>query len=411
MNILWQNEHYPDPVKGGGGAINTGYIVRALEELGHNAVILARGPTDGSPYTEEVNGTKVQRLPHPSMPGRLWPLWPLIEPRYTFESIAAIAGPYDAFVGVDFPFALNVKSLFPEKKLVYRVEGSEKTHDEAIGLLKTEAVAENKKKRSPKIKLQEFGGDFMERRVWKKCDAIVVKSKFMKGELEIRYRLPGGKIHIIPNGVDFNRYSAAKPSEDTLRRLKNGKPPGTVIVSCGRLVPMKNIEFLLQAFAAMRQRSSATLAIVGDGDAREALEREASCLGITSQVRFLGYTNRVEEFLAASDIFVLPSVYEPFGNSLVEAMAAGVPCVALKPDTKVLTASDEIVEDGDSGFLVSGDSPAELAAKLDGLVLNQELRRRIGRQGQARCKARYDWKACALKYLDLLGRSRQRMND
>jgi glycosyltransferase involved in cell wall biosynthesis len=405
VRILWQNEHYPDPVKGGGGAVNTGYIVRALQELGHNTVILARGSNNGGPYVEEVHGTKVQRLPPVKMPGKLWPLWPLIEPRFTVDVVGAIAGFYDAFVGIDFSFALNVKTLYPRKKLVYRVEGSVKTHNEVVDSLRTESVSKNKKKRSPMMKLLDFGNEFMDRRVWKKCDAIVVKSKFMKRELETLYHLPGGKIHIIPNGVDYDRYSTAKPSEETCLRLNRGNSTRTVIVSCGRLVPMKNIGFLLQAFAAMRQRSHSTLAIMGDGQERDTLEKQAARLGITSQVQFVGYTNRAEEFLAASDIFVLPSIYEPFGNSLVEAMAAGLPCVALKPGTRVRTASDEILEDGSSGLLVSGDSPTELAAALDSLAISRELRLRIGRQGQVQCKAKYDWKACALRYLDLLGGS------
>ena len=402
MKILWQNEHYPDPVKGGGGAINTGYIVRALQELGHNTVILARGSNNGSPYVEEIQGTKVQRLPPVKMPGKLWPLWPLIEPRFTVDVVGEIAGFYDAFIGIDSSFALNVKKLYPRKPLVYRVEGSVKTHNEVVDSLRTESGSENNRPPSPMMKLVHFGNEFMDRRVWKKCDAIVVKSKFMKRELETLYHLAGDKIHIIPNGVDYDRYSTAKPSEDTRLRLNQNNSPRTIIVSCGRLVPMKNIGFLLQAFAAMRQRAHSTLAIVGDGQERDTLEKEAACLGITAQVRFVGYTNRVEEFLAAADIFVLPSIYEPFGNSLVEAMAAGLPCVALKPGSRVRTASDEILEDGSSGLLVSEDSPAELAAALDSLVISRELRLRIGRAGQARCEASYDWKACALRYLDLL---------
>jgi glycosyltransferase involved in cell wall biosynthesis len=168
---------------------------------------------------------------------------------------------------------------------------------------------------------------------------------------------------------------------------------------------MKNVSFLLKAFALMKYKQEAIVTIVGEGEQREALQKEASALGVADQTRFVGYSSEVERFLAAADIFVLPSVYEPFGNALIEAMAAGVACVALRPDlVKVKTASNEILTDNESGFLVAGDSPSELSAKLDFLVCNPDVRKRIGKTGQETCKNRYDWTQCAAQYLELLSR-------
>jgi glycosyltransferase involved in cell wall biosynthesis len=120
-------------------------------------------------------------------------------------------------------------------------------------------------------------------------------------------------------------------------------------------------------------------------------------------VKFLGYTERVEEFLASADIFVLPSLYEPFGNALIEAMAAGLPSVALKPDMqKIRTASDEILENGVTGSFVSGEDSEELSRTLDRLAGDKELRRRLGIAAQVRCREKYSWQTCAHAYLSLV---------
>ena len=99
----------------------------------------------------------------------------------------------------------------------------------------------------------------------------------------------------------------------------------------------------------------------------------------------------------------MPSVYEPFGNALLEAMAAGLPSIALRPGlANVRTAANEILNDLRTGFLVSGESPEELAQKLDLLVSNPQLRAEVGSAGQIVCRNKYNWSACASQYLDIL---------
>ena len=260
------------------------------------------------------------------------------------------------------------------------------------------------RKRRALERLLTAENDFMDRRVWKRCDAIVVKSRFMKGELERLYRVPGPRIAVIPNGVDHERYAGARPTADTLARLGNAGREKVVISFCGRLVPMKNAAHLLRAFALMPDRHRCLLALLGDGAERPALERLARDLGIAPAVRFVGHTDRAETFLAAADISVLPSVYEPFGNALLEAMAAGLPCVALRPDGgRVRTASDEILDHGETGLLVDPAEPRALADALQHLVRKPEARRAMGVRAQDVCRIRYSWERCAARYLDLIG--------
>jgi len=403
LNILWQNEHYPDVAKGGGGAINTYYIAKAMQRLGHDVVILARGENGIPPFQENVKGTTVQRLAPTKMPDHFWPLWPLLESKYARTSLATVCRGYDAFVGIDYSFALNVKKFFPNRPLLYRVEGNERSHHAAVSALKNGVkIADSNRKRSLVRRCLAAERDLMERRVWRRCDGIVVKSQFMKRELEAWYGVNTDNVFVIPNGVDYERYSKVQRTPEVLARL--GNPDGTkiVIMFCGRLVRMKNVRFLLRAFGRMELNDNCIVALVGDGEERAVLEMEADQLGIRGKVKFLGYTERVEEFLVSADIFVLPSLYEPFGNALVEAMAAGLPCVALKPDSqRVRTASDEILEDGVTGHLVSSEQEQDLSRTLDLLVRNEELRKRLGVAAQSRCREKYSWDVCARAYLSL----------
>ena len=403
MRILWQNEHYPDVAKGGGGAINTYYITTSIQRLGHKVVILARGEREVPPYWENVKGTTVQRLAPPNLPEKLWPLWPLLEPYYAKDSLQVVCKDYDAFIGVDFSFALNVKKLFPTRPVIYRVEGNERSHQAAIDALggNGASIGNGHRPRSFWERCLAAENDLMERRVWRTCDAIVVKSQFMKRELHKWYGVTTDNVFVIPNGVDYERYASAKCTPEIREKLENSGGQKIVIVFCGRLVRMKNVSFLLRAFARMKSRNDCLLALVGDGDERPALESEANQLAIRGSVKFLGYTERAEEYLAEADIFVLPSAYEPFGNALVEAMAAGLPCVALRPEMdKIRTASDEILQNGVTGYLVS-DRYEELSETLDSLVANAELRKRLGAAAQLRCRQEYSWESCARAYLSL----------
>lgn len=406
MKILWQNEHYPDPVKGGGGAINTYYIVSALQQLGNETVILSRGPKGCRSFREQVNGTTVQRVAPAQAPDKLWPVWPLLETRYVLPALHDIISSFDLFIGIDYSFALAVKKLYPRRPLIYRVEGSRRTHDAAVG-----ALGDNRSnglgfKRRYLRRLLVLENDFMERRAWKACDAIVIKSRFMKREMETLCDVSPDKMHVIPNGVDYARYANAKARCETRARL-HFEPGKIVIIFCGRLVRMKNVSFLLRAVAQMRLKDQVILAILGEGEERPILETEAQQLGMAMQTRFLGHSDHVEEFLSAADIFVLPSVYEPFGNALVEAMAAGLPSVALKPDSqRVRTASDEILEEGVTGHLVASERHDEMSQTLDRLVQNAELRQRLGAAAQSQCRKKYSWDACARAYLSLAEDSR-----
>lgn len=131
---------------------------------------------------------------------------------------------------------------------------------------------------------------------------------------------------------------------------------------------------------------------MGDGDERGHLEELAGRLGISSRVCFPGSRNDLERIYPLASVFVLPSTEEPFGQVYLEAMASGLPCIGLKSDPpRTLVATEEIISDGDDGFVVESGNPGALARKIDFLLSNEELRRRMGEAALKKSQEKFSW--------------------
>ena len=135
---------------------------------------------------------------------------------------------------------------------------------------------------------------------------------------------------------------------------------GPVVVTLGRLVPVKDHRTLLKAFSMLDPARKCRLVIFGDGPLKENLVAYADELGISDRVLFPGYVNDPAVCYAIADLFVLSSTSEGFGNVLIEAMAAGVPVVS----TDAPHGPREILADGRFGALVSVGDPAALAGAI-----------------------------------------------
>ena len=160
------------------------------------------------------------------------------------------------------------------------------------------------------------------------------------------------------------------------------------LVSVGQLQPAKGFPVLLDAVAALaRGGRDVALTLVGGGAGRAALEEQATRLGIGARVTFTGPLNQddVRRVLREADCFVLASFAEGIPVVLMEAMAAGVPCVATR-----ITGIPELIEDGVSGLLVTPSDEDALAAAVTRLADDLELRRRIAAAGRARVERDYN---------------------
>ena len=139
-----------------------------------------------------------------------------------------------------------------------------------------------------------------------------------------------GKAQIINNAIDFDTFAFNAEVRSRVRAELSVAENCSVFVHVGRMeTNQKNQEFLLEVFAAYRQSNpNSLLVLVGAGRKLQQLKALADELGVADAVRFVGTTNRVQDYYSAADMFLFPSLYEGLGIVLVEAQASGLPCVA-----------------------------------------------------------------------------------
>lgn len=153
-----------------------------------------------------------------------------------------------------------------------------------------------------------------------------------------------------------------------------------VLSATGRLTWQKGFDMLIDAFAAIADRHPQwTLAIWGEGESRDALERQISDYGLSERVQLRGNSRSPGHWVGQSDAFVMSSRYEGFGNALGEAMAAGLPVVSFDCDY----GPSEMIHHEHDGLLVPPDDVGGLAAALDRLLSDADLRARLGKAALA----------------------------
>jgi glycosyltransferase involved in cell wall biosynthesis len=173
----------------------------------------------------------------------------------------------------------------------------------------------------------------------------------------------------VRNPVDLQTWSGAP--------LRRHQSAGLRILSTGRLVPSKGFGDLIQAAAGLSGRFAFTLAIAGDGPQRPALERQAAALGIADRVEFLGWMADLRGEMRRADVFVFPSHYEGFPNSVLEAMASARPVVSSFWGTDARSLDAEGVMRG----YVPGDVAALTAALAD-VMESADVRAGLAERGR-----------------------------
>ena len=236
-------------------------------------------------------------------------------------------------------------------------------------------------------------------------DRFVAVSEDLRRWLVDDVGLPRPKVVTIHNGVDTVRFA---PADSTAARIALGLSPDTLVVgTVGRLDPVKGHATLVRAFAAVVRRVPAVLVIVGDGPCRLELERLVVALGIARHVRLLGERADVPAVLDAVDLFVLPSFAEGLSNTLLEAMAMGLPVVVTR-----VGGNAELVEDGANGTHVPRHDPEALAAAMATYLEDANLRAVHGKSSRLRAVERFSLErmvaAYTALYRDVTGAVRKR---
>jgi glycosyltransferase involved in cell wall biosynthesis len=208
------------------------------------------------------------------------------------------------------------------------------------------------------LRLREKISPYAVRSFLRFADGIVAVSAGVADDLARTARISRDRITVIQNPVLTPEYyrKLAEPISD----LFSDDPDRPLIISVGRLVAAKNFPTLIRAFAQVRREVPSRLLILGEGEGRTELEQLIAELGLGDDVKLPGYTPNPYAPMARAKLLVLSSVYEAFGNVVVEALAAGTPVVATD-----CPGPREILQDGRFGELVAvGDTDALAKAMI-----------------------------------------------
>jgi glycosyltransferase involved in cell wall biosynthesis len=215
------------------------------------------------------------------------------------------------------------------------------------------------------------------RRQFPALDGAIALSGGVAAELRRIVPALRDRVEVVPNiGLPLPAQLAEAMTPDRPKAR-----PGCILLACGRLTKQKDYPTLFRAFARL-SGANLQLNILGDGDLRQSLVQLTHDLGIADRTTFLGFQRDPFSHMRRADIFVLSSRWEGFGNVLVEAMAMGTPVVS----TDCPHGPAEIIEHNQTGLLVPTESPEALAAALQRLIDNPELRLQLGQAGQTRAQ-------------------------
>jgi glycosyltransferase involved in cell wall biosynthesis len=372
MRILLVSYEYP-PV-GAGAATAGGAIAKALAELGHRIIVLT-GRFKGLPPRYEDQGIIIHRIPS-------------LRRRMDRSHVLEMA----SFLAAGLMFV-------PKIVRTHGIEGSIVFFSMPcgpIGLLGRWVC------RTPYI-ISLRGGDVpgaepslnflhrflrpIRRTILKNSVAIVANSNGLRKMAETADPFP---VQVIPNGVD-TEFFTPPPS----RPARNNSVLRILFV--GRFRQQKNLPFLFRQLAHL-PATTFELHLVGDGPEKQRLKGLARKLGIASAMTWHGWISpgALPQIYQSADCLINPSLYEGMSNVVLEAMACGVPVIASR-----VPGNDELVLDGDTGFLFDLREPAALVSALAQLR-DAGLRRRMGTSARNRAVNFCSWHNVARQYLELV---------
>ena len=225
----------------------------------------------------------------------------------------------------------------------------------------------------------------IEKEMFKEADSIITVSNFMKKSLSFLEK----EIEVIYNGGPKNTQMKHKHSKN--------------ILFVGRLSKQKGVEHLLLAAKEVISHSTdVRFTIVGSGFMKKKLEYLAGVLGIKDYINFTGFipSDKIDQLYQSADIFVAPSVYEPFGLVILEAMSFGIPVIT----TKDTGASEQFI-DGTDLLLINDHSSTELASKILLLLEDENLRKKLSSNAAEKLNTVFSWDRCAKETLEVYNKT------
>ena len=207
--------------------------------------------------------------------------------------------------------------------------------------------------------------------------------------------VPPDKMFRMASGVDAETFRPG-PADPA---IEAALPPRPRVAFTGRLHPQKNLDVLLDAWPEVAARTGACLVLVGEGPDRDRLADRARELRVADRVVFAGRVASPEAYLRSADAFALPSVAEGMSNSLLEAMATGLPCLA-----SAIGGNTDLLGPGATGLLVPTEDPKAWASAIVGLLGNPPLAASLGVASRRRVEAEFALPRVVDRYVELYRR-------
>jgi glycosyltransferase involved in cell wall biosynthesis len=220
------------------------------------------------------------------------------------------------------------------------------------------------------------------RKIWSRASFVISNSQGLK-DLAIKTN-PSQEIGLIFNGIDTNEF---KPSNELKNDFK--------ILCVSRITERKGIKYLIEAINYLPENIQ--LEIVGNGDRKEELENLVETLNIKKRVSFLGLVNHSDlpKIYQSASVFILPSLNEGMSNTMLEALASGLPIIATNTG-----GTKELVEDGKNGFIIKMKDAKDIAEKINLILNNKDLQSKMSTESR-KIAEDLSWKKVAEEYYKL----------
>jgi UDP-glucose:(heptosyl)LPS alpha-1,3-glucosyltransferase len=212
------------------------------------------------------------------------------------------------------------------------------------------------------------------------CKVIMTNSELMKRHIMKHYKVPFQKIVVIYNAVNTSQFHPGVKEEygASIRNKYHIKQDDLVLLFISNNFKLKRLQTILNSLTLLNKREIKLL-VVGN-DSERPYKKWIAKKALDKQVLFLGPKKRVEKYYAASDIFVLPTLYDAFANVCLEAMACGLPVITTRNN-----GASELIDDKQHGYILETQEPGELAGKIRALEFRIE-RSRMGENAAKKAK-------------------------
>lgn len=376
MKLLLINNEFP-PI-GGGGSTVTKYAISHLVKAGHDVTLITSRYKD-LPHRENIDGATVIRIPALRKYKDYSSMIELV-------SFGLSALMYSFFFSlrnrVDFIFAFFAVPAGWVAWIISYLRGI--PYGVYFGGSDIPGANPSRFQRiypiiTPLLKL-----------IWKRAAFRSVCSKDLQ---DLAQKVDASsEFYYIPNGVETDRFTPIERPEN----------PKVKILFIGRLIPRKGFQRVIKALPKVRELAQIPfeIEVVGTGAHQSELDNLAQQLGVSEMIKYVGMVpyDQLEKSYQYADIFILTSLSEGMPSVILEAMGCGLPVIASN-----VGGNNEIVHEGENGFLIEGDSRNALAEKIALLINDEHLRKAMGAKSREYA-LQYDWKNIMGRYNELIER-------